>query len=112
MLATSNRVIRAEDFRAVMRGGKRVNAQGSQVYLRKREPDEPARFGFVIPRAVGGAVVRNRLRRRLRAIGFDLVASGFAGTDVVVRAQVASADLDWAALNVELRTAIEKGTRS
>jgi ribonuclease P protein component len=112
VLATSNRVIRAEDFRAVMRGGKRVGAQGSLVYFRERGSTEPARFGFVIPRAVGGAVVRNRLRRRLRAIGYDLVASGFAGTDVVVRALPASAQLDWQTLNVEVRAAIQKGTRS
>jgi ribonuclease P protein component len=112
VLATSNRVVRAEDFRAVMRSGKRVAANGSLVYLREREATEPARFGFVIPRAVGGAVVRNRLRRRLRAIGYDMVGAGFAATDVVVRALPASADLDWQTLNVEVRAAIEKGTRS
>ena len=31
------------------------------------EPDEPSRVAYAIPRAVGGAVERNRLRRRLRA---------------------------------------------
>ena len=31
------------------------------------EPEEPAKVGFTVPRALGKAVVRNRIKRRMRA---------------------------------------------
>jgi ribonuclease P protein component len=56
------------------------------------------RVGFVVSKAVGGAVVRNRVKRRLRAQMATRVDRIPAGTDVVVRAnpiaaQAISADL-------------------
>lgn len=44
------------------------------------------RFGFIVAKTVGNAVVRNRLRRRMRAAAFELVRAGLTGADVVVRA--------------------------
>jgi len=46
----------------------------------------PARVGFVVSKAVGGAVVRNRTKRRLRALMADRLGVLPGGTDVVVRA--------------------------
>ena len=40
------------------------------------QPAEPPRVAFAIPRAVGPAVMRNRVRRRLRALLGDRVANG------------------------------------
>ena len=49
------------------------------TYLPSRVPEanvcSPA-IGYAVPRAVGSAVVRNRLRRRLRAAAGELVAAG------------------------------------
>ncbi len=42
------------------------------------KPDGPARVGYAIGKRVGGAVVRNRLRRRLRAILSQLPVPGGA----------------------------------
>jgi ribonuclease P protein component len=58
---------------------------------------EMARVGFVVPRAVGGAVVRNRVRRRLRALMAPRLESQ-AGLDVVVAARVGAASEPWPAL--------------
>lgn len=110
MLAKPNRVVRADDFRMTMRRGRRVNAECAVVYLADRPAPGPARFGFVISKAVGGSVVRNRLRRRLRAIGSELVDGGFTGSDIVVRALPGCASLDWTTLHHEISVAIEKGT--
>ena len=46
----------------------------------------PAKVGFIVSKAVGGAVVRNRVKRRLRAMSRPLVAAMPDGLDVVVRA--------------------------
>jgi ribonuclease P protein component len=112
VLAKSNRVVRAADFRATMRTGKRFNAPHMVVYLRDREEGEPSRFGFVISKAVGGSVVRNRLRRRMRAISYDLVKGGSTGKDIVVRALPGSASLDWSALRSEIVANIARSSRA
>lgn len=94
-----------------MRGGRRVTTEHAIIYFSARAGAEPARFGFVVSKAVGGAVKRNRLRRRLRAIAFEHVQAGVVGSDIVVRALSGSAELPWASLQREITTAIEKGTR-
>ena len=43
--------------------------------LRSGESQEPVRFGFTTPRALGEAVIRNRIKRRMReAVRQELVA--------------------------------------
>ncbi len=66
------------------------------------------RFGFIISRAVGGAVERNRLRRRLRALGREMVDGGRSGEDVVVRALPGSAELSWAELSGRMRAELTR----
>jgi len=77
----TERLRRRSDFAMVFeRGAYHSSDQLALRYLR-RSDDGPSRFGFVIPRRVGGAVVRNRLRRRLKAtleslpnsVGYDCV---------------------------------------
>ena len=93
-----------------MRRGRRVTAPHAIVYLADRTSAAPTRFGFVVSKAVGGSVTRNLLRRRLRTIGRELVDTGIAGTDIVVRALPGSGQLDWSTLHHEIVTAITKGT--
>ena len=111
MLAQPNRVVRAEDFRATMRRGKRVTTDHAIVYFAQRAGSEPARFGFVVAKTVGGSVTRNLMRRRLRSIGHELVAGGFTGTDVVVRALPGSEKLSWSSLHEEITSGIQRGIR-
>jgi len=88
-----------------------VSSEHAVVYLADRPTSEPARFGFVVSKAVGGSVVRNRLRRRLRAVSSELLVNGISGADIVVRALPGCGSLDWTNLHHEIATAIEKGTR-
>jgi len=60
------------------------------------------RVGFAVPRAVGGAVTRNRVRRRLRALCAERLASWPAGVRLVVRALPAAAVAPYAALAADL----------
>ena len=65
-----------------------------------------ARAGFVVPRTVGGAVVRNRVRRRLRHLVAERLAALPAGAELVVRALPGAADRSYAELAAELDAAL------
>lgn len=61
-----------------------------------------ARIGLAVPRAVGGAVVRNRVRRRLRALCAERLAAWPASSRLVIRAMPGSASASYAALAADL----------
>jgi ribonuclease P protein component len=107
VLAKPNRVVRPDEFRAAVRRGRR-HATPEAVYYRLAREGEPMRFGFIISRAVGGAVERNRLRRRMRAVGRELVDGGRSGEDVVVRALPGSAQLSWGELSGRMRAELAR----
>ncbi len=107
MLARTNRLLTAEDFRGVLRRGKRHTASVIAVSVLSTQEDSPARFGFVVTKKVGNAVTRNLVRRRLKAVARGLVDDGISSIDVVVRALPASADSDWATLRDELESTVK-----
>jgi ribonuclease P protein component len=57
--------LRKADFDAVYRHGKRRSNSHFTVFLKANDLPQ-SRFGFSIKRALGSAVVRNRMRRRIR----------------------------------------------
>ncbi len=100
-----NRLSRSRDFDAVYRQGRSVSTRYLVLYTFPRpsgsDADETPRLGLAVSRKVGGAVERNRLKRRLRE-AFDLVSEDVApGRDyvLIVRpglAEVAEArGFDW-----------------
>lgn len=104
------RVRSARDFARVRREGRSVSggrltlayvaraatlplAQPSDVPLAMpAQPDGPARVGFIVGKRVGGAVVRNRVRRRLREIMRHRLRVLLPGWDLVVIARPPAAD--------------------
>ena len=68
--------------------------------------DSPARAGFVVSKAVGNAVVRNEVRRRLRHLVRDRLTSLPAGTMLVVRALPAAAGAPSSVLAADLDAAL------
>ena len=73
-------------------------------------PDGPV-VGFVVSKAVGNAVVRNRVKRRLRALVADRMASLPQSATLVVRAQVAAAGATYQQLGVDLDGALRTAVR-
>lgn len=74
----------------------------------------PNRVGFIVSKAVGNAVVRNKVKRRLRAImaeelreGSDTISAN-SGSLIVLRALPASAAASWS----ELKTDVHDGLAS
>jgi ribonuclease P protein component len=63
------RLSRSRDFDAVYRQGRSVSTRFLTLYWFERdEPVGAPRLGFAVPKAVGNAVVRNRIKRQLREI--------------------------------------------
>jgi len=61
------RLLRRSEFDAVYREGRRRSSQYFVAFLRLNGLEQ-SRFGLSVPRALGSAATRNRLRRRIREI--------------------------------------------
>ena len=99
------RIRRRKDFAAAYRKGR---VYGNQLLVLRVVPHDGdvARFGFVTGKAVGGAVVRNRVKRRLRAIAESVDA--VPGLDFVVGARRTASDATYHALYVALAALIKR----
>lgn len=85
-----NRLSRSRDFDAVYRQGRSTSTRFLVLYWFPRPDDgdltEP-RLGLAVPRSVGGAVVRNRVKRQLRETWQELAGAARPGHDYVLVAR-------------------------
>ena len=83
---------------------------GFVLLVRDREDADPAmRVGFTVTKKIGGAVVRNRMKRRFRALAREIVpAKGLAGADHVMIGRSNGIERDYALLRSELAGALDK----
>ena len=93
MLPGRHRLRSSADFAAVFRGARRAGGSrsGSRLMVVHANPadaraGQPPRVGFVVSKAVGNAVVRNRTKRVLRALMRARIGQLPDGVDVVVKA--------------------------
>ena len=94
-----------------MRNGRRSVAKHLVVYLKRDEAMPYARFGFVVPKSVGGAVSRNLVKRRLRAIARDFIQLNKDPVQVVVRAMPGAAEIASSELRKEILTSLAAADR-
>jgi ribonuclease P protein component len=80
----ANRLSRSRDFDAVYRQGRSVSSRFLVLYWFPHEDPAAPRFGFSVPKAVGGAVERNRIKRQLREIWQGRLERVPAGNDYVL----------------------------
>jgi ribonuclease P protein component len=84
--------------------------------VRPRGDGEDAiRLGITVTKKIGGAVVRNRMKRRLRALARELLpVCGVAGADHVLIGRAGGIERDFGLLRLELARAVRKlgGTES
>ncbi|WP_396594532.1 ribonuclease P protein component [Brevundimonas sp. R86498] len=86
-------------------------ARGAVVVQRldRHDDDATIRLGFTATRKVGGAVVRNRCKRRLRQAARALVPDfGVAGSDYVFIARQGTADRPWERLLDDVKSALTR----
>jgi len=123
VLPAAARMRRRAEYTAAIRRGRRAfgtgaivihlltpAAEGSALSSTSQTPP-PSQVGFIVSRAVGSAVVRNRVRRRLRHLMRERLALLPPGSLLVVRALPDAAKRSYAELGAELDTALERARR-
>jgi ribonuclease P protein component len=80
----ANRLSRSRDFDAVYRRGRSVSTRYLVLYWFPQEEQGEPRFGFSVPRAVGDAPVRNRVKRQLREVWRERLERVPGGNDYVL----------------------------
>lgn len=98
------------DFRAAVRRGRRATTSTAVYYRLPTDPAAPARFGVIVSKEVGNAVHRNRVRRRLRALGRARVDAGHRGEDVVIRVLPGLAQESWDSLSADMHDVLDTPT--
>ena len=98
----SARLSRASEIARLKREG--ISFHGKLVVLSvlKVEPESEIRIGLITSRRVGGAVVRNRVRRRLREIVRSVRPQMQRGWHLVIVARAAAAKAEFAALRADV----------
>ncbi|WP_420813283.1 ribonuclease P protein component [Leucobacter triazinivorans] len=76
-----------------------------------RAPGDPARFGFIVSKAIGNAVTRNLIRRRMKTVVERRLHAGFAEADVVFRALPAITGAPFEQLEREMNRALDRVAR-
>jgi ribonuclease P protein component len=105
----SARLLKHSDFERVYKQGRRhFSPHLTAFYLLRQSGDlSGPRVGFTVGRVLGGAVERNRIKRRLReAVRLNLAALS-APVDVVINPKKSVLDLEFAQLRDEIRRAVD-----
>ena len=101
------------EFLAVAKGNKQVR-QGLVLQAISRKPDTrisatAIRFGLTATKKIGNAVIRNRTRRRLRALAHEILsAHGQPGYDYVLIGRAATKHQTWEGLRTDMCSALKK----
>jgi ribonuclease P protein component len=88
----------------------RAPTPGFVLLVRDRKDSDPTmRVGFTVTRKIGGAVVRNRMKRRFRALAREIVPDkGFPGADHVMIGRDKGIERDFRQLRSELASALDR----
>jgi ribonuclease P protein component len=123
MLTRPHRLTSSREFSDAVRRGRRVGTATMVLHLwipdpgdaavdATGSPDRPVRVGFVVSKAVGPAVTRNLVKRRLRALARDRLPSLPRSGTLVVRALPPAARASYAALGADMDRALARSIKT
>jgi ribonuclease P protein component len=108
MTPALTRLKHRREFLTVAGSGRKSVARGLVLQALARAEGGPSRVGFTVTKRVGNAVVRNRIRRRLRAVADELLPAAAAGVDYVLIGRAGAEDRPYDALRRDLATALAR----
>ncbi|WP_203802244.1 ribonuclease P protein component [Mycobacterium heckeshornense] len=111
MLPARNRMRRSTEFDATIKHGVRAVQPDLVIYARRGSDGgsaEGPRIGLIVGKAVGSAVERHRVARRIRHIARGVLAELDPRDRVVIRALSGSRELPSARLEQELRSGLRR----
>src|SRR6187431_1840857 len=90
--------------------GRRAAMPGFVLLVRNRQDgDDTKRIGFTVSKKVGGSVVRNRMKRRFRALAREILPSeGHSGSDHIMIGRSSGIEREFALLRQDFAKALEK----
>jgi ribonuclease P protein component len=97
-----SRLLKHADFQAVYQQGRKHFSGNVAVFYRDRGDQAGPRVGFTVSKALGGAVERNRIRRRLRAAVRRRLGRLGRPVDVVLHPRKSVLQMDFARLDAEI----------
>lgn len=98
----SSRLLKHADFQAVYEQGRKRFSGNVTVFYRDRDDQAGPRVGFTVGKVLGGAVERNRIRRRLRAVVQRRLQQLTGAVDVVMHPRKSVLNLEFAKLDEEI----------
>jgi ribonuclease P protein component len=106
--ATIDRLLKRQDFLAAAQA-RSFAAKGVVVQMRDRKDGKPARLGFTVTKKLGGAVTRNRIKRRLReAARLTVPELAEPGHDYVLIGRASGLDRPFSSLQNDIKTALKR----
>ena len=114
MLPADRRLTRPHSFRRAVKAGRRAGARTLVTHLATAEEagGTGPRVGFVVNKAVGSAVVRNRVKRRLRHAAGARLSLLPDNALLVVRAQPPAAAASYEELVADLDRCLDRSLKS
>ncbi len=103
----SMRLVRHADFERVYEKGRRLFSKHITVFYLRRESGNCARIGYTVSRALGGAVDRNRMKRRLREAVRMARIPAAVPVDIVINPKKSLLKTDFEALLEEVGRAFQ-----
>ena len=102
-------IAKRKDFLAA-NSARRVATPGFVLLVRDRKDgDDTKRLGITVTKKIGNAVVRNRMKRRFRALARVVIAAGGAeGSDHVLIGRAGGVERSYASLEAELAKALQR----
>jgi len=112
MAEQTDRLKRRQDFLRLASGRRKAAAPGIVVQAMTTPPEahsqDTVRFGFTASRKVGGAVARNRAKRRMRALASAVSPNLPGGYDLVLIARASTVERPYAMLQRDLAGCLDR----
>ena len=108
MLPAAHRLTGAPSFRTALREGRRAGSRTVVVHRASDPGTHDPRVGLVVSRAVGNAVVRHRVQRRLRHLAREHLAALPDSALLVIRANPAAAAATSGELGADLTRCLQR----